>query len=495
MDKPGSVCVAYVHQNNASASFVLSLRRMIDFDNAHDGLITNFIDTRGGTDGLAAARNRVAEAFLAGPEEWLLFLDTDMGFDPDAPYRLLAVADVEERPVVGALCFANREISDDGMGGMRAWPQSTIFDFEAGRFRARNTYPVNSLVRCKATGSAAIVIHRRVFEEIPGAWYDRMAAADGVLSEDLSFCARLGMLDIPVHVYTGVRTTHHKSIWLGEADFWQHYLPPVARERVEVIVPTRGRPQNAEGFMASLIASTGLARVSVMADLGDVDNIKAWRSVLRESDSLTVCNPMRGDAFGGRPATFAHKVNLAYRQSRGREPWMLLVGDDVRFYPGWLDHALGVARDYPAAVIGTNDLTNPRVMAGEHATHPLIRREYVEQVGASWDGPGVVCHEGYGHQFVDDEIVAAAKQRGQWRMAIGSIIEHHHPIASLAVPIDDTYRLGQSTAEADGALFEKRFMASFYPAEKLETEPAGNSSFGTLCVANGGALDEAVPDA
>lgn len=461
MDKPGDVCIAYVHQEKVSASFLLCQRRMIAFDYAHDCLITNIIDTRGGTDGLAAARNAVAAAFLASGEEWLLFIDTDMGFDQDALYRLLAVADPKDRPVVGALCFTNREIELDGMGGMRAWPQSTIFDFEAGRFKARITYPVNHLVRCHATGTAFLLIHRSVIAELAGAWFDRMPAPDGgSLGEDLSFCARLGMLDIPVHVYTGVRTTHHKSIWLGESDFWQRYLPAPATERVEVVVPVRGRPDNAEPFMRSLVASTGLARVSVMADLGDVETIKAWRKILREGDSLTVCSPMRAkDSPRDDPAaTFAHKVNLAYRQSRSREPWLFIVGDDVRFYPGWLDHAQAVAREYPANVIGTNDLTNPRVMMGEHATHLLIRREYIEHTGASWDGPGVVCHEGYGHWYVDNEIVTAAKQRGQWRMALGAIVEHRHPLTRTDIEVDETYRIGQATADADRVTFEKRFI-------------------------------------
>ena len=63
----------------------------------------------------------------------------------------------------------------------------------------------------------------------------------------------------------------------------------------------------------------------------------------------------------------------------------MLSGDDVRFRAGWLDHAQDVARRYGAQVVGTNDAANPRVMRGEHATHPLIRRDYIAEHGAPFD--------------------------------------------------------------------------------------------------------------
>ena len=126
----------------------------------------------------------------------------------------------------------------------------------------------------------------------------------------------------------------------------------------------------------------------------------------------------------------------------------------MRFHPGWLDQAQHAARD-GASVVGTNDLHNPRSLAGEHSPHPMVRRSYVDKQGASWDGPGVVAHEGYAHWFVDDEIVLAAKQRDTWTMAVHSKVEHLHPLWGLA-PDDDTYALGREHTGADKALFEQR---------------------------------------
>jgi hypothetical protein len=165
---------------------------------------------------------------------------------------------------------------------------------------------------------------------------------------------------------------------------------------------------------------------------------------------------------GQTPGTFAEKVNHGYAKTA--EPWLFLVGDDVRFHPGWLDHAQAVAGDQ-FHVIGTNDLGNPRVTSGEHATHLLVRRSYVDEFGASWDGPGVVAHEGYRHWFVDDEIVAAAKQRGVWAMALASSVEHLHPNWGKAEP-DEVYELGASRAQADRKTFKARLRANAIPKEK-----------------------------
>ncbi len=86
--------------------------------------------------------------------------------------------------------------------------------------------------------------------------------------------------------------------------------------------------------------------------------------------------------------------------------------------------------------------------AGEHATHLLIRRSYIDEHGASWDGPKLVCHEGYRHNYVDDEIVMAAKTRGQWAMALGSFVEHLHPLWEKGED-DATYELGSLSEKED----------------------------------------------
>ncbi len=218
---------------------------------------------------------------------------------------------------------------------------------------------------------------------------------------------------------------------------------------VAIIVPVMRRPQNAAPFMASLQASVeGLARtvfVMPICDPVDRTTIDAW--------GAAGTTPVVRHGLSDHPGTFAEKVNFGYRMTTN--PWLFIVGDDVRFLPGWLDTAVQTAEHPGAKVVGTNDLANPRVMRGEHGTHLLISRQYVAKQGASWDGPGVVCHEGYHHWFVDDEIVTVARQRGVWASALGAVVEHMHPYFGKG-QMDEVYTLGQSRAAEDGELFRRR---------------------------------------
>jgi len=69
-----------------------------------------------------------------------------------------------------------------------------------------------------------------------------------------------------------------------------------------------------------------------------------------------------------------------------------------------------------------------------------------------------VCHEGYRHWYVDDEIVTAAKERGVWQAALGSIVEHMHPMFGKAAD-DDVYTAGQAHAQQDRVTFQRRLKA------------------------------------
>jgi GT2 family glycosyltransferase len=452
--EPDAVAIAYCHQNEVAYSWHFSLLQLMVTDlGTHQRIRRGgIIAMRTHPGHLVSGRNKAVQYLLDTDVPWLLWIDTDMGFSPDMLEQLMAAADPVERPIVGALCFSQRELAPDGKGGYHTIPTPTIFDWVGNigpdsleTFEVRVDYPANALVRCGATGAACILVHRSVFERVQekyGAeWYHRIQAKEGSMGEDLSFCMRATALDIPVHVHTGVRTTHLKPAWLSETDFLEWSSVPPATDEVAVLVPVLGRPEHAASFMASLRASTGLAHVYAVCQGDDPDTAAAWLDAGAEV------------LESGEQTSFAAKANLGY--SKTSEPWVLLVGSDVHFYPGWLDQALAAAAPGGAHVVGTNDCGNPRVIAGQHATHMLIRRSYIDEAGASWDGPGVVAHEGYRHWAVDDEIVTAAKQRGVWAMALASKVEHLHPYFGKG-EMDDVYRLGEQHADADKALFEAR---------------------------------------
>lgn len=451
------VCIAYLHGTEVSHSWHVSYTETVLYDMRPNGpwyLRGGWLAQFGSEAGFDDARNKVAKEFLDNRDaEWLWWVDSDMGWQPDALEKLMAVADPIERPIVGGLCFGNRPAGDDRCNGnvFRLFPTIYALDErdDAAGFSPIMEYPPNELIQCGGTGSAFVLIHRSVFEKIRDKfgdfWYTRIKHPknDIPFGEDLSFCLRATVCDVPIHVHTGIRTNHLKFHYLSEAQFFTQLEAPPATEPVDVIVPVLHRPQNVKPLMDSLRASTGLATAWFVCDEGD---LLEQAAVQKAGGNVLV-----------KSGTFAQKVNYAFDQVQLLQaPWVLLVGDDVRFHPGWLDHAQHVAKWHDAKVIGTNDVSNPRVMDGEHATHMLISRDYILDQGASWDEPGAVCHEGYGHMFVDDEIVTAAKQRGVWAFAYGSVIDHLHPLWGKG-EMDEVYAKGQATAKADQALFERRF--------------------------------------
>jgi hypothetical protein len=444
--------LGYLHSNHISSSFHDSLFDLLAWDLSHDQHLGPWTRMRCAAGGLPEGRNELAKSLIDESMEWLFMIDSDMGYQADILDQLHAVADPLDRPIVGGLCFAQREVAPDNAHGYRCEARPTIYDWVEHpdghkRMTGRNNYPVNTLVRAAATGAACLLIHRSVFEKISAeygpAWFDRMRGTDGsLLGEDISFFVRCGALDIPLHIHTGIRTTHHKELWLGETEFWSQFTPPPATEPVTVIVPVLHRPDNVAPLVTSLRASTGLAEALFVTE---VDDLLEWAAISKAGAKHIV-----------HPGTFAEKVNAAMEHVTTSR--IFITGDDVVFRPGWLDHLQFFADTFGAKVIGANDLGNHRVMAGQHATHMLIDVDYINEQGASWDGPGIVCHEGYRHWFVDDELVTVAKQRGVFQVALGSIVEHMHPIFGKAKD-DDVYRLGQSHAQQDQALFRKRFMA------------------------------------
>lgn len=237
MTNPGAVTVAYVHNGRSvTYSWHLSLTKLLMWDSHHHKRVVRggFATIKAATDGVTGARNTAIRDFLAGSDaEWLWWVDTDMGFAPDTVDQLVQAADPVERPVVGGLTFAQQESGSDGMGGYRpaVWPVLLDWSDTPGDtgFLPRLDYPVNTLTRCAGTGSACILIHRTVFERLAKdkpegwfGWYSRLPSPKGNgddLSEDLSFCLRLRQAGIPVHVHTGVRTTHMKPVWLNEEGY------------------------------------------------------------------------------------------------------------------------------------------------------------------------------------------------------------------------------------------------------------------------------------
>lgn len=454
VDRPHrDVFMGWLAKDDIATSFERSKFDLFQWDLGRDQRLVKEAYIRTNALMLPESRNDLARLTLAnGQFQWLFMVDSDMGFAPDTLDRMLAVADPEKRPVIGALCFAMRELGVDGMGGMQTFPTTTIMQWSnlhqddgEERFVGVSHYPINKLMRTGATGAACILIHRSVLEKVMGrfgaTWFDRVPDPQPgrFMGEDVSFCWRLKELDIPLYIHTGIRTTHMKTVWLGEDDYWQAYAAPPAEERVDVVVPYFGGTQaeaNIPLLSKSLRASTGLANLYFVVDPEE----KHTRARgLMAIDGASVIE------HGGG---YADRVNFAYKvlNSVDPAPWFMAVDESARFRPGWLDKAQEVAKIYGASAIGTNDLLDDRVRAGETSHMVLLRRSYVDEHGGSWDGAGSIFYEGYATQLMHEELVNAGKLRGQYQAASGAHIEKVY----AAVPEDE------NQVRADGLLFQRR---------------------------------------
>lgn len=149
---------------------------------------------------------------------------------------------------------------------------------------------------------------------------------------------------------------------------------------------------------------------------------------------------------------YAKKINAGYRNST--EPFIFLGADDLAFHSGWFEAAVRHFADPAVGVVGTQDLANRRVIAGTHATHSLVKRDYVDQFGTI-DEPGKILHEGYFHEFVDDEFVGTAQLRGAFRFEHLSIVEHLHPIVGKA-PSDEMYEQSSLRMSRGAPIYRRR---------------------------------------
>lgn len=227
-----SVLVAYLHPNTVSHSFADSMMRLVAHDMANHGRVVSggTLAARVGPGRMADGRNQMVQQFLdQSGADWMLMVDTDMGFAADTVDRLVEAADPDERPVVGALAFALREIAADGMGGHVVRPLPMLYDWVTNQDGAlglhlRQRYEPDQMTQVAATGTPCLLMHRGMLEKIRAndgdVWFDRVRKSDGtLLSEDISFCYRVAGHGWPMWVHTGIQTTHHKSIWVGEDEF------------------------------------------------------------------------------------------------------------------------------------------------------------------------------------------------------------------------------------------------------------------------------------
>ncbi len=191
-----------------------------------------------------------------------------------------------------------------------------------------------------------------------------------------------------------------------------YYKGQVVKD-VCILVPTLGRPHHIKPLLDSIYKNTTNFSILFLTSPSDYD-VEA---------KITECDEKFIEVATREKGDYARKINVGYKETE--EPLLFLAATDLFFHEHWLDRATDKLSD-KIHVVGTNDMGNGRVTSGKHSTHSLVTREYVDRFGVI-DEPGKVLHEGYPHEYVDDEFVQTAQHRQAFAMALDSYVEHLHP--------------------------------------------------------------------
>lgn len=173
---------------------------------------------------IASARNDICSMFLTEHRaSWLLMVDTDMVFTPEAIDKLVQAAEFGGHQLLGGLCFT--ELTDvDSDEPLPTMYELKLVD-DAPQFVTYKVWPEDTVFPVAATGAAFLLMHRYALERIASGWGEnkdtvwpwfRESTMQGHrVGEDMGFCLRAQAAGLSVAVHTGVRVGHMKSRMLG----------------------------------------------------------------------------------------------------------------------------------------------------------------------------------------------------------------------------------------------------------------------------------------
>jgi hypothetical protein len=453
-----TVALAYLHPGQVEGSAHHSLAKLTDQHLL--GLTPKLayrFPTESGSGGVGAARNEIAKMFLKTDADWLFWVDSDMGFAPDALHRLYAVADKDERPIVGGLCFSYSAVdgSESDLFDTQYRAMPTIYQFSAMGLTPLEDYESGTLIECDATGSAFILIHRSVYEAMAGKFdpaapfYYRMIHEGLEWGEDTTFCLRAKALGFPVHVDTTVQTSHKKTIYVTEKVFrlQQALEAPMTDTVISLLVPSRGRPdQLIEMWESAKDKATRpeLLELVVRVDSDDPSlPLYGWVDEDKQARLLT-----------GERGLLSGYWNECFDAATG--DILMHAGDDIRFRSPFWD----------VKVRGRFDRSDDKILlvhgndgfqGGNLATHGFLHRRWVETVG-------YFVPPKFSSDYNDTWLTEVADRLGRRVYLEDVYTEHLHPAAGKgewdathkerlerhqADRVDDLYASTAAEREAD----------------------------------------------
>jgi len=463
VNSEGRVVIAHLHPGEVSASFSESLLGLVLYDQSlharlmhphGDGMRFGYTSVACGAGRIADGRNQAVSRFLDlyPSAEWLLCIDSDMGFDADLLERLIAAADPTERPIVGGLCFAAKYAGHTGQhAALVNWTPTIYQQTPEGAYTAAYAYPENRVIEVAASGAACLLIHRSVLTKIRDehgpVWFDNIND-NGWMGEDFSFCRRARDAGFAIHVDTGAKTSHHKDVWFTEADYRDLRSP--ASTAVTVVVPVKDNLTDTRNLVARLHEQGGYTDILIF-DNGSGPEMRAW---LEGQQVATVFDASELNIHEMWNAGIAE----ALTRHRGRAD-VVFLNNDVDLGPRFLRHLIG-GLHADGALMAVSGNYDGRPGTGVMPTRGICARRYDGTGGfagfafalrAEWIASGYRFPAELKWWYGDNDLVLSIEKAGGWYgIALDAACRHLDSPDRSAMPESK-----RAEVEADGETFAR----------------------------------------
>jgi len=170
---------------------------------------------------LTAQRNMAIQRMRG---DWLLYVDDDMVWRPDAIGRLVEAREADDLDILSGLCFRRHHPYQPTLYMREAPNEGSYFPLEK--------WGEDEIVEVDATGCAFMLIHKRVFEMIAGGpmppYEHRIREGgpppnyfrwEGLMGEDIRFCQEAKAAGARIWVHTGIPIGHIAEVEINQEVF------------------------------------------------------------------------------------------------------------------------------------------------------------------------------------------------------------------------------------------------------------------------------------
>lgn len=429
--------IAHLHPGEVSTTFEQSLLNTFNYDLATDGRLyrpnqLGLIATHAGAGSIASGRNDAVKAFLHGhPDaDLLLFVDSDMGWDPDGVARLADQMDEHGWPILGGLCFTQSVIGqfDGSTPETELFPTLYLWDEPSKMFSTQFAYPPDAVVTVGATGGAFLMISRACLEAMAAAegeeWFSQVTVEGSPkpFGEDMSFCLRARAHGFPTRVDTGVKVTHRKARWITEHEFIDSRRP--ASSAVTVVIPMKDRLDCTKALISDLNGQGGFSEILITDNGSEDPATREWFEAQNVADVYDCAGMGIHDMWNAG-------IEESIRRHRGIAD-VVLLNNDLRAGPRFLRRLVGGLRDSDAMVACGNYDGRPG-----HGVQPLRGicagrydgsgglAGFAMALRAEWVATGYRFPTEAKWYFGDNDLCAAVEAAGGWYGMVLNALVHH----------------------------------------------------------------------